>query len=66
MLNCMESMLATQGFDWLIAGVGVLTQATPNRWTHFNPWKDIILFIFYGSCPETNEYQRSSQILESE
>ena len=31
MLNCMESMLATQGFDWLIAGVGVLTQATPNR-----------------------------------
>ena len=31
MLNCMESMPATQGFDWLIAGVGVLTQATPNR-----------------------------------
>ena len=31
MLNCMANMRATRGFDWLIAGVGVLTQATPNR-----------------------------------
>ena len=30
MLDCMANLPAMQGFDWLIAGVGVLTHATPN------------------------------------
>ena len=54
----MADLPAMQGFDWLIAGVGVLTHATPNCWPHFNPWKDIIMFTSHGSCPETNELKK--------